>query len=174
MSGGKFPWTDESVALLKELYAQDATGSEIARTLSVRTGFPCTRNAVIGKRVRLGLKQTPDEVTAHKSAAAFATREKRKAKTQSQPGRVAVAIFGRAPPLKPSAPITFVPAAPVVPDESMRCGILELTDKKCRWVVGDVRMPLMPIYCGAPGANNLNGEPYCKCHRMMAYNRAAA
>jgi GcrA cell cycle regulator len=169
MSGGKFPWTDESVALLKELYAQDATGSEIARTLSVRTGFPCTRNAVIGKRVRLGLKKTPDEVTASKAAAAFGSNAKRKPKTQ--PSRVGVTIFGRAPPLKPSDYISLVPEPdPKVIPIGQRCTILDLSEHTCRWPIGVPGKPDF-FFCGGKPHEGL---PYCGYHKRLAYQPGRA
>lgn len=46
-------WTDEAVALLKELWAQDWSCSEIAARLPGRF----SRNAVIGKANRLGLEK---------------------------------------------------------------------------------------------------------------------
>lgn len=45
-------WTDERVALLKDLWAQEMSASEIAKRLG-----GTTRNAVIGKAHRLGLSR---------------------------------------------------------------------------------------------------------------------
>lgn len=48
----KFVWTEQSVALLKTLHAKGWSASDIAREI----GSGVTRNAVIGKIHRLGLR----------------------------------------------------------------------------------------------------------------------
>jgi GcrA cell cycle regulator len=74
-------WTDERIATLKKMWEGGATASQIADELG-----GVSRNAVIGKAHRLGLKARPSPVKANEEKA-----EKKKAAT-------------KAPPLKKPAP----------------------------------------------------------------------
>jgi GcrA cell cycle regulator len=81
-------WTDERIATLRKMWEGGSTASEIAAELG-----GVSRNAVIGKAHRLGLKARPSPVKAN---------EKKKA---------------AAPAKKPAAPAA-VPARPAAPAES--------------------------------------------------------
>jgi GcrA cell cycle regulator len=152
-------WTIERVEILKKLWADGCSAAQIAAELG-----DTSRNSVIGKVHRLGL---PGRVTPP-------APPPRPRKPKHQPGRVAVAIFGRSPPLKPSAPVPFVPAPPVVPDESTRCSIMDLTSTTCRWIVGDAHRPLDAIFCGGKPSARVWGKfgrgtcPYCDAHADRA------
>ncbi len=65
-------WTDERIATLKKMWEGGSTASEIAAELG-----GVSRNAVIGKAHRLGLKARPSPVKAHdqKKAAAAPARK---------------------------------------------------------------------------------------------------
>jgi len=71
-------WTDERIELLKNLWDSGQSASQIAKEL----GEGVTRNAVIGKAHRLGLKSRPSPVKADKPEAAAAPKrvEKKEAK----------------------------------------------------------------------------------------------
>ena len=58
-------WTDERIATLKKMWEGGATASQIAEELGV-----VSRNAVIGKAHRLGLKARPSPVKAKEKKAA--------------------------------------------------------------------------------------------------------
>lgn len=56
------PWTDERIELLKKLWAD----GYIAHFIAIQLGGGITKNAVVGKALRLGLeKRKPGSVTQH-------------------------------------------------------------------------------------------------------------
>ena len=63
-------WTDERIATLKKMWEGGSTASQIAEELG-----GVSRNAVIGKAHRLGLKSRPSPVKATKKAAASKDEE---------------------------------------------------------------------------------------------------
>lgn len=88
-------WTDERIDTLRKLWEQGLTASQIAEELG-----GVSRNAVIGKAHRLGLKARPSPVKANDEATAAAPKPKAAA----------------APPPPPPAPpkVTEKPAPPPV------------------------------------------------------------
>ena len=75
-------WTEERIATLTKMWAGGATASQIAEELG-----GVSRNAVIGKAHRLGLKSRPSPVKAaeaEKKARKKAAEEKRQAKLAEQ------------------------------------------------------------------------------------------
>ena len=162
-SPDKLAWTDERVELLKRLWSEGLSASQIAGRLA----HGVTRNAVIGKVHRLGLsgRVTPQR-TAHPRT--------RKTREPSHPGRSTVLPTAGATALKPShrpepaprpapEPLTIIQAP-----KGERVNILMLTDKTCRWPVGDPGHDDFS-FCGhAPKA----GVPYCEYHARMAYQPA--
>ncbi len=159
----KLAWTDERVELLKRLWGEGLSASQIAGRLA----HGVTRNAVIGKVHRLGLsgRVTPQR-TAHPRT--------RKTREPSHPGRATVMPTAGATALKPSLrpeptprpapePLTIIQAP-----KGERVNILMLTDKTCRWPVGDPGHEDFS-FCGhSPKA----GVPYCEYHARMAYQPA--
>ncbi len=98
-------WTDERIAQLKKLWEKGLTASQIAEAL----GNGLSRNAVIGKAHRLGLKSRPSPVKSAESAAeAPAEKAVKPAEAEAQ------APVAAAPAEKPAAkPRAAKPAAPV-------------------------------------------------------------
>ena len=72
-------WTEERVELLRKLWTEGRTASQIAQELG-----SVTRNAVIGKVHRLGLSGRPSPVRAERQQAA-ATTVSKPVKPTSQP-----------------------------------------------------------------------------------------
>ena len=93
-------WTDERVEKLRELWDKGLSASQIAKEL----GEGVTRNAVIGKAHRLGLKSRPSPVKAN---------EKKKA-APAKPKPAPKPAAKKAAP-KPAAPKPAAPAAPAQP-----------------------------------------------------------
>ncbi|MCC7394640.1 MAG: GcrA cell cycle regulator [Sphingomonadaceae bacterium] len=81
-------WTDERIDTLRTLWEKGLTASQIAESLG-----GVSRNAVIGKAHRLGLKARPSPVKAAEDGAAA-----RPAKTVAKP------VVARPPVAKPAAP----------------------------------------------------------------------
>ena len=92
-------WTDERIATLKKMWEGGSTASQIADELG-----GVSRNAVIGKAHRLGLKSRPSPVKAN---------EKKKA-APAKPKPAPKPAAKKAAP-KPAAPKPAAPAAPVQP-----------------------------------------------------------
>ena len=92
-------WTDERIDTLRNLWEKGLTASQIAESLG-----GVSRNAVIGKAHRLGLKARPSPVKAAEGSA-----PPRPAKTAAKP------VAARAPVARPAAakPVPSVERAPV-------------------------------------------------------------
>lgn len=181
-------WNDERVELLKKLWAEGLSASQIA----VRLG-EVTRNAVIGKCHRLGLSGrialTPEQAKARKSAAsklggkagfkktAALGREIRSTRAQlERDGRGRFSAMARAaakarelpaPAPKPVALLT-VPARVIEPEEPILpsgVALLDLKESMCRYPHGDP-MEADFHFCGARKAD---GSPYCEAHTRVCF-----
>jgi len=73
-------WTDERIEKLRKLWDAGLTASQIAKELAEGV----TRNAVIGKAHRLGLKSRPSPVKTDSSKAKRAPKKKAKAPEKTQ------------------------------------------------------------------------------------------
>ena len=99
-------WTDERIDRLKSMWEKGLTASQIADELG-----GVSRNAVIGKAHRLGLKSRPSPVKANETDAKPApAAAKAKPKAAEK-----VAPRAAAPAQPERAPAAAVPAAPVAP-----------------------------------------------------------
>lgn len=168
--GGKKPkkntWPDERVEVLKQLWTDGLSASQIA----ARLGDGITRNAVIGKVHRLGLsgRGSPTRVARPR------TRRPRQpsAPRQVQSGGNAALKSKPATAAKPQPAVKREP----IPEpirlvelrDGERIGILSLTDKTCRWPHGDPGTPEFS-FCGHQPQS---GTPYCEYHASVAYQPA--
>ncbi|WP_029350637.1 GcrA family cell cycle regulator [Bosea sp. 117] len=153
-------WTDERVELLKKLWAEGLSASQIAAELG-----NVTRNAVIGKVHRLGLSGRAKTVTS------AAPRPRKPRPATVQPARPRPMVHGNtalapayAPVPEPEPEDLPDPVANVIP-MAERCTILDLTEFTCRWPVGDPGKPDF-FYCGS---RTKTGLPYCAYHARIAY-----
>lgn len=103
-------WTDERVEMLKKLWADGLSASQIARTMG-----GVTRNAVIGKVHRLGL-----------SGRATATRSER-------PRRVTVPK----PIAKPVPARPIFVEEPLRLENGDFVTMMTISDRMCKWPIGD-------------------------------------
>lgn len=162
----KNTWPDERVEILKQLWTDGLSASQIATKL----GDGITRNAVIGKVHRLGL-------SGRGSPARVARPRTRRTRQPSAPARTAkpmptqgsAALRSREKP----APARRAEPAPepirlVDIPEGERIGILGLTEKTCRWPLGD---PDSSEFCFC-GKTPQDGTPYCDYHASVAYQPA--
>jgi GcrA cell cycle regulator len=144
-------WTDERVDLLKKLWADGLSCSQIAGRLG---GF--TRNAVIGKVHRLGLSGRA--TTERKPRVRIATPRKPRA---PRPRCATHPLLGE----ELDQPLAI--AAITAPD--MRpCGLLELDSGRCHFPIGDPGDPDFH-FCGG-GA--LPARPYCAFHWRLSHTEA--
>ena len=158
-------WTTERVELLKNLWSEGLSASQIAGELG-----GVTRNAVIGKVHRLGLSgraKTPSPASKPRrnrpsspsSPASSASRQN----TQQPQSRGATALKmapAPAPEIEPQAE----PIAELVPI-SERATILTLTERTCKWPIGDPSREDF-YFCGR---HSDPGVPYCAHHCKIAY-----
>lgn len=102
-------WTDERIALLRELWDKGLSASQIATELG-----GVTRNAVIGKAHRMGLSSRPSPV---------------KGEQTKQAAAVATAAPAAA---RPAAPRKQVEKKAT----KQKVTLLDLTDRMCKWPSG--------------------------------------
>lgn len=164
-------WTDERVELLKKLWADGLSASQIAGQLG-----GVSRNAVIGKVHRLKL-----------SSRGRATSSQPRQKKSLQ-GGVAKALAGRTASVtrmittsigatalqaqfdaEPVARQMLRPVANVVVPISRRLQLVELNERTCKWPNGD---PLSEEFhfCGNDSAET---GPYCSYHARVAFQPAS-
>jgi GcrA cell cycle regulator len=152
-------WTDERIGLLKKLWSDGLSASQIAAEIG-----GVTRNAVIGKVHRLGLSGRA------KNASNTAPRP-RKARSPSHIIRMARpsirgnTALAHAYEMEPEATPGLIEN--VVPIGQRRT-ILELTEQTCHWPIGDPGSVEF-FFCG--GAT-IEGLPYCAYHSRVAYQPA--
>jgi GcrA cell cycle regulator len=152
-------WTDERVELLKKLWSDGLSASQIAAELG-----GITRNAVIGKVHRLGLsgraKSTSTGVPRPRKARAPALLRIGRAAIR---GNTALAhVYELEEEAEPELIDNIIPIG-------QRRTILELNEQTCRWPVGDPGSSDF-FFCGG---NTVGGLPYCAHHSRVAYQPIA-
>ena len=170
-------WTSERVELLKKLWGEGQSASQIAKELG-----GVTRNAVIGKVHRLGLSnratstsksetspksEKKAEKTATKKNEPVAKNSEPKA-TPPAPARRQIIPAGQPLPPQPSANEISPEALARVSEvekKAKKIGLLELTERTCKWPVGDPATPDF-WFCGLP---TQTGKPYCEAHVGVAF-----
>ncbi len=184
-------WTDERVELLKKMWGEGQSASQIAKELG-----GVTRNAVIGKVHRLGLSNrsggggtaAPATATARPAAEAEpATKPEPAARTAPEPKpaepaaasvpaprnnvtalRKPIAPAGQPLPPQPSAnEISPEALAKVkeVESHAKKISLMELTERVCKWPIGDPATEDF-YFCGLPVQQ---GKPYCEAHVGVAF-----
>ena len=155
-------WTDDRVELLKKLWADGLSASQIAGELG-----GITRNAVIGKVHRLGLSGR-----AKAPSSSVPRQRKPRAPTMFRAPRP---MMRGNTALAHQPTYDYEPEAELQPIENIipigqRCSLLELDQEKCHWPIGDPGQPDF-FFCG--GKTNA-GTPYCGYHGRVAYQPPAA
>jgi GcrA cell cycle regulator len=172
-------WTDERIEQLRTMWDKGMSASQIAEQL----GGNITRNAVIGKAHRLGLKSRPSPVKADSPRTATTKAAPAPAPAPAARAQESEVAYARATPMmpRPAAPAPMImpntgPVPPTTtshpmanrrsrPDLGAKIGLLELTDKVCKWPIGHPDEEGFH-FCGAP----VNpGTPYCLEHCAVAY-----
>ncbi len=102
-------WTDERIGTLKKMWEGGSTASQIAEELG-----GVSRNAVIGKAHRLGLKSRPSPVKANEKKKAAKKVAAKPAVTARRPADAAGDVpVKHAPKTAPRPAVNQTPAAPV-------------------------------------------------------------
>ncbi len=139
-------WTEDRVAVLKKLWLEGLSASQIAKQLG-----GVTRNAVIGKVHRLGLsgRATPSQP----SRPVFRPTRPRPAAPAPQQRRQELAPR---PPQPQPAPYVDLPGTATV---------LTLGAHMCKWPIGDPSTDDFS-FCGRRSGDD---GPYCIEHARVAY-----
>ena len=179
-------WTDDRVEILKKLWVEGQSASQIAKELG-----GVTRNAVIGKVHRLGLSNRATSSSSSKSD----TKSKTSVKSMSDTKRVsnktsASKVASANSPSEPRSNVTslrrqIIPAGQPLPPQpsaneispealarvgeiekkAKKISLLELTERTCKWPVGDPATEEF-WFCGLPSQA---GKPYCEAHVGVAF-----
>jgi len=184
-------WSDERVAILKKMWLEGSSASEIAKELG-----NITRNAVIGKIHRLGMSNR--DTNNLKSGSS--TSNAKKSVRRGRPPKVNKEEKKRGRPHKLKDPgdfpgtldlkekSTISSAKEMRLDEnktkvasdlseetlqnilkvemkSKKISLMELTERTCKWPIGDPATDTF-WFCGHESEP---GKPYCKTHISIAF-----
>jgi GcrA cell cycle regulator len=156
-------WTDERVELLKKLWNDGLSASQIAGELG-----GVTRNAVIGKVHRLGLSGRAKAPSTSSPRVRKAAPQQRTIRTVSMPSMRGNTALAHQPQPVVQYHVETRPHVEVVVPMSRRVQILELKEAMCKWPIGDPTHADF-VFCGA----DCNfGTPYCTYHSSVAYQPA--
>ncbi|WP_343313540.1 GcrA family cell cycle regulator [Brucella sp. BE17] len=167
-------WTDERVELLKKLWSEGLSASQIAAQLG-----GVSRNAVIGKVHRLKLSgrgkttttaprskkvntvaATPRPAAQHASGAHTTTM-----RTATSTRTVGATALKMDYDTDVVAEAVIKPASDVVVPISRHLTLLQLSERTCKWPIGD---PLNEDFhfCGHESGES---SPYCSYHSRLAF-----
>jgi GcrA cell cycle regulator len=190
-------WTDERVEVLKKMWGDGQSASQIAKELG-----GVTRNAVIGKVHRLGLSNRATASGAAKSATATAKEPEKpvtsgvapKPKPKAAPAEPTTPAAATEAPPRPSnvthlrkvivpagQPLPPQPSANEISPEALakvsefvkhakKIGLMDLTERTCKWPIGDPATEDF-WFCGLPVQS---GKPYCEAHVGVAFQPMSA
>lgn len=143
-------WTKDQDARLREMWTVDGlTATEIAQAFG-----NVTRNSIIGRLHRLGLAKSkaPPKPKAPKIVPP--------PKPRGRPRKTSAAGDTKRKPKRAPGALAALPQT--IP-EPKRLTLFQLTDKTCKWPIGDPRHADFH-FCGC----DTDEGPYCKFHREMA------
>lgn len=176
-------WTKERIEKLQKLWGEGLSASQIA----LRIGG-VSRNAVIGKAMRLGLRKRNSDARSFsaprvRKAVAGVARMKPAASKAPAPSPVAGdrqgwgwrrfsggSLVSTAPAVAAAAnndnlDDRATPTEPEIP-VAERKALVDLEDGDCRWPIGD---PLTPGFHFCAQRAAAVGQPYCEHHLHRAY-----
>ncbi|MHA6300113.1 GcrA family cell cycle regulator [Devosia sp. CAU 1758] len=176
-------WTDERVELLKKLWMEGLSASQIAAQL----GEGVTRNAVIGKvhRLKLSARAKPTNTAPRARPAARASTQRRVASPSSggnhshnhmsakprsagsaRPQVMGATALAMTPEMDAQLYVAPAAAELFIPEDK-RLNLLQLNEHTCKWPIGD---PLTKdfYFCGQ---HSLETGPYCEFHSRRAYHQ---
>lgn len=136
-------WPDWKVDQLKLLAGQHLSGGEIAREMNM------TRNQIIGKAKRIGVRLTGKPVNPPKPMSARAAPRVRNKMLQVKPLSLVTAP-------KP------IPAMPTTKADPVH--ILDVRPHHCRAVLDERGAGGLAMFCGAP---KVSESSYCKLHTQL-------
>lgn len=146
-------WSDERVALLRKLWAEGLSASQIAKQLG-----GVTRNAVIGKVHRLGL-----------AGRATPSRPAKRPVRTARPRTMGPSVPRLRMPS--SVPLVVIPdLEPLRGEDGKAATVLTLNESMCKYPIGDPTDADF-AFCGRGVFGN---HPYCQDHARLAYQPSQA
>jgi GcrA cell cycle regulator len=180
-------WTEERVELLKKMWSEGQSASQIAKELG-----GVTRNAVIGKVHRLGLSNRTGGAGSSPAKAEAKPKAVPKPEPKAAPRQQAAPKAEPAPEVKAVSPARrqIIPAGQPLPPQpsaneispealakvneiekkAKKISLMELTERTCKWPVGDPATEDF-WFCGLPVQQ---GKPYCEAHVGVAFQPMSA
>lgn len=147
-------WTEAMDAELRRLYGAGIPFSQCAPQISALGDVSVSRNAVIGRAHRLGLRRGPDYKQQARSPRARRTPSPPKSRPPA-PARIAPEIVAEPVALR------------CVEVVSLKIGIADLNNQACHYPEGDGPF----TFCGNPSKA---GSPYCGPHHAICHTSAPA
>ena len=171
-------WTDERVELLKKLWMEGLSASQIAAEL----GEGVTRNAVIGKvhRLKLSARAKPTNTAPRSrpaarpsaprrpstSSSSTSTMNSKPRVSMSRPQVMGATALAASPEMDTELYVAPAAAELFIPEDK-RLNLLQLSESTCKWPIGD---PLTKdFYCC--GQHSLESGSYCEFHSRRAYHQ---
>jgi GcrA cell cycle regulator len=150
-------WTEAAIETLRQLALEGKSASSIAAAL----GAP-SRNAVIGKANRIGVKLTGNvRSSAPRAPRASTGRPRRPAIARTDCASCRRAVVPALP--RERKPAWLCAEAEI--GEMLKVGFEDIGEGACRWPLGDPTSEDF-VYCGVETAK---GRSYCAGHCRMAY-----
>ena len=157
-------WTEDRVEVLKKLWIEGLSASQIAAQLG-----GVTRNAVIGKVHRLGLSgrvKAPSSASrARKKAPSNTGGGRTTTQPRRSPGGVVMGNVALKDAVATQTQLEIQTAEDVVIPMSRELDLLQLNEKTCKWPSGDPTSDDFS-FCGH---QTKEGAPYCEFHSKLAY-----
>lgn len=151
-------WTEERVELLKKLWSEGLSASQIAARLG-----NVTRNAVIGKVHRLSLSGRAKQASSNPRPRKVRPASPHRPTTRHFiAGNTALKTHAQPAPRRLPPP---VPLEDIVVPISLNLSLLDLNEQTCKWPSGDPDSEDFH-FCGH---KSWNGLPYCHYHSRVAY-----
>lgn len=125
------------------------SASEIAQEI----GYPCTRNAVIGKASRMGV-----------SISKKATYRRKKPEPMVKPFK-GNAAQNKVPRSYVPIPPQPLPKSSILDGATLDVGLLELHENICKWPSNSPLKGEETLFCGH---TTEQGQPYCATHKERA------
>jgi GcrA cell cycle regulator len=156
-------WPDDQVEELKRLHADGLSSAEVARALNLMFGTTHSRNAVIGKKARLGFSVPIGPRTPRMKSAQDRVL---KARIGSRKGEATAAGIVERTQRRKAAHVrpvfacdeTGLRVADVVP---LHLSLLDLGPRQCRYPYGDSPF----TFCGCW---TFDGSSWCEPHAALA------
>jgi GcrA cell cycle regulator len=164
-------WTDERVELLRKLWSDGLSASQIAAQLG-----GVSRNAVIGKvhRLKLSSRGRATAAPVRQKKAVHATGgvkpvQRTVATVRAMPASIGATALQTQFDVEPVMRPILRPVENVVVPISRRLQLIQLSERTCKWPNGD---PLTEDFnfCGNEAAES---GPYCAYHARIAFQPAS-